>query len=241
VISPEIEANILRLHHAEGWPPGTIAHQLEIHPDVVLRVIEQAQKPKPGLTRPSLVDPYMPFILETLKKYPKLKASRLYSMVKERGYTGGPSHFRNLIARYRPSQPPEAYLRLKTLIGEQAQVDWAHFGKVTIGKALRPLMAFVMVLSFSRAIFLRFFLSQSLANFLRGHEAAFNAFSGIPRVILYDNPKVVVLERFGDAIRFNPELLKFSGHCRFEPRPVAVARANEKDFVSSCTSVINRP
>src|SRR5437762_10214503 len=92
-------------------------------------------------------------------------------------------------------------------------------------------MAFVMVLSFSRKIFLHFCLNQQMANFLRGHEAAFAAFSGIPRVLLYDNLRSAVLERSGDAIRFNPELLEFAAHYRFEPRPVAVARGNEKGRV----------
>ncbi len=129
------------------------------------------------------------------------------------------------------TRPPEAYLRLRTLPGEQAQVDWAHFGSITIGKAKRSLMAFVMVLSYSRKIFLRFYLDARMSNFLRGHEAAFQSFGGVPKVLLYDNLKSAVLERQGDAIRFNPTLLDFSAHYRFEPRPVAVARGNEKGRV----------
>jgi transposase len=92
-------------------------------------------------------------------------------------------------------------------------------------------MAFVMVLSFSRQIFLRFFLDAQMANFLRGHEAAFGAWQGLPRTLLYDNLKSVVLERQSDAIRFHPTLLEFAAHYRFEPRPVAVARGNEKGRV----------
>jgi transposase len=98
-------------------------------------------------------------------------------------------------------------------------------------------MAFVMVLSFSRKIFLQFYLNAQMANFLRGHVAAFEAFGGVPKVLLYDNLKSAVLERQGDAIRFNPELLEFSGHYHFEPRPVAVARGNEKGRVAYCTSL----
>ena len=70
-----------------------------------------------------------------------------------------------------------------------------------------------------------------MANFLRGHEAAFTAWGGVPRVLLYDNLKSAVLEREGDAIRFHPTLLEFSAHYRYEPRPVAVARGNEKGRV----------
>ena len=125
----------------------------------------------------------------------------------------------------------QGFLRLRTLPGEQAQVDWGHFGHLAVGRARRPLMAFVMVLSHSRMIFLRFFLNARMDSFLRGHVEAFSAFNGCPRVVLYDNLKSAVLERQGDAIRFNPELLGLAGHYRFEPRPVAVARGNEKGRV----------
>jgi len=231
-IDPELEARILRYHHVEKWPPGTIAAQLHVHHSTVRRVLLRSGVPKSSLSkRESMIDRFLVIIESTLAKFPRLTASRLYHMVRDRGYKGGPDHFRHLIAEHRPRPVPEAYLRLETLPGEQAQVDWGHFGHVTIGRARRPVVAFVMVLSFSRKIFLRFFLNQQMASFLRGHEAAFSAFSGIPRVLLYDNLRSAVLERSGDAIRFNPELLEFAAHYRFEPRPVAVARGNEKGRV----------
>ncbi len=236
-INKELETKILRYHFVEHWRVGTIATQLGIHHSVVDRVLSQAGLPKPErTTRTSIIDPYLPFIVETLKQYPKLTASRLHGMVRARGYPGGDSLFRQRIAELRPRPQPEAYLRLKTLRGEQAQVDWGHFGYLDIGKAKRPLMAFVMVLSWSRQIFLRFYLNQQMSNFLRGHVAAFDAFHGIPKVLLYDNLRSAVLERRGEAIRFHPTLLELAAHYRFEPRPVAVARGNEKDHTSYCTS-----
>jgi transposase len=223
---------IIRLHFAEHWRVGTIARQLGVHHDTVRRVLAHNGVPEAARTeRPSRLDPYLDFIQTTLRQYPTLTAARLYDMVHARGYDGGPDHFRHRIAMLRPRRPAEAYLRLRTLPGEQAQVDWAHFGKLTIGRAERPLMAFVMVLSYSRRIFLRFFLDARMENFLRGHQAAFAAWQGTPRVLLYDNLKSAVLERQGDAIRFHPTLLAFAGHYRYEPRPVAVARGNEKGRV----------
>jgi hypothetical protein len=70
-----------------------------------------------------------------------------------------------------------------------------------------------------------------MESFLRGHAAAFDAWGGVPRVLLYDNLKSVVLERRGDAVRFHPTLLSFAGQYRYEPRPVAIARGNEKGRV----------
>lgn len=232
VTPPEIEAQILRYYHVERWTVGTIARQLHVHHSVVRRVLAQAGLPQlGGAPRPSKIDPYLPLIRQTLATFPTLTASRLFAMVHERGYRGSASHFRHLIARHRPRRPAEAYLRLRSLCGEQAQVDWGHFGHLQIGRARRPLMAFVMVLSYSRQIYLRFFLDARMENFLRGHVAAFTAWGGVPRVLLYDNLRSAVLERRGDAIRFHPGLLDFAGHYRFEPRPVAVARGNEKGRV----------
>jgi transposase len=232
VIAPDIEAQILRYHHAEKWTVGTIARQLHVHHSVVRRVLAQAGLPRIGPPpRPSQIDVYLPFIRQTLETFPTLTASRLYAMVRERGYRGSPDHFRHLIACHRPRPKAEAYLRLRSLPGEQAQVDWAHFGHLQIGRARRPLMAFVMVLSYSRQIFLRFFLDARMESFLRGHVGAFAAWQGVPRILLYDNLKSAVLERHGAAIRFHPTLLGFAGHYRYEPRPVAVARGNEKGRV----------
>jgi transposase len=232
MITRAMEAEVLRLHHAEKWPIGTIARQLMLHHSTVRRVLAQAGVPEAQkTTRPSMADPFIPFMLETLTAYPKLCASRLYIMVRDRGYRGGSDHFRAIVARLRPRPVAEAYLRLRTLPGQQAQCDWAHFGSIKIGKATRPLMAFVMVLSYSRHLFLRFYLNAAMNNFLRGHVEAFTAWGAVPRVVLYDNLKSAVLERRAEAIRFNPVLLELAGHYRFQPRPVAVARGNEKGRV----------
>jgi transposase len=231
-IPPDLEAQILRYYHVEKWRMGTIARQLHVHHGTVKRVLVRAGLPANSFARrPSQVDSYLPFIRETLEKFSTLTASRLYAMVRERGYRGAPDHFRHLIALHRPRPTAEAYLRLSTLPGEQGQIDWGHFGHLEIGRAHRPLMAFVAVLSYSRQIFLHFFLDARMENFLRGHVGAFMAWNGLPRVLLYDNLKSAVLERHGDAIRFHPTLLSFAGHYRYEPRPVAVARGNEKGRV----------
>jgi transposase len=230
-ITPEQEAQVLRYYHVEKWRIGTIATQLHLHHYAVERVLRQEGMPRLSKVYVSIIDAYVPFIRETLTKFPTLTASRLYVMVRERGYTGSSSHFRYLVSLHRPRPVAEAYLRLVTLPGEQSQVDWGHFGHLEIGRAKRPLMAFVMVLSWSRRIYLRFFPDARMESFLRGHVGAFEAFGGLPRVLLYDNLKSAVLERQGNAIRFHPTILDIAGHYRFEPRPVAVARGNEKGRV----------
>ena len=232
MISKETEAEIVRLYHGEKWPIGTIAGQLGLHHTTVQRVLRHTGvDPKVVAPRPSIVDAYVPFIVEQLAKYPGLRASRLFVMIKERGYSGGPDHLRRIVGRLRPRKPAEAFQRLRTLPGEQAQVDWAHFGKLEIGRAQRPLWAFVLVLSYSRRLFLRFFPGAAMPFFVRGHVEAFAEIGGVPRALLYDHLTSADTKRHGDAIRFHPTLLAMSAHYRFEPRPVAVARGNEKGRV----------
>ena len=231
-IDKDMEARILRLHHVEKWGVHTIARQLAVHHTVVERVLGQAGLPAPDRgQRPSKRDAYNGFILQTLEKYPRLSAQRIYVMACERGYQGASSHFRARVAELRPRKSNEAYLRLQTYQAEEMQMDWGCFGHVQIGRARRPLMAFVMVLSWSRMIFLRFYLNQRMENFIRGHVAALQFFGGSAKVCLYDNLKSAVIDRHADAIRFNPNLLELSAHYHFEPRPCAPYRGNQKGRV----------
>jgi transposase len=231
MIPKDLEARILRLRLVEHWPVGTIARELGVHHSTVKRVLHHQGLPVDVTSRPSMIEPFLPFIHETLATYPALPASRLHAMVAERGYPGSGSHFRRVVSTLRPLKPAEAYQRLTTLPGEEAQVDWGAFGTRVVGRATRKVSAFVMVLSWSRMPFVRFFYDQRMGAFLEGHVRALDAFGGTPRKLLYDNLKSAVLERRGDAIRFHPTLLELAAHYRFEPRPVAVYRGNEKGRV----------
>ena len=230
-VNAELRAEILRLHHAEKWRVNSIAAQLHVHHSTVGRVLRH--KVPVVCPRARKIDAFVAFIEEQLQRYPRLTAVRLFGMCRERGYTGQPSQFRAVVAELRAvsARQAEPFQRLSTLPGEQAQVDWAHFGHQQVGHATRPLMAFVLVLSYSRAIFLRFFLSQNLTNFMYGHQFAFSPFEGVARVCLYDNLRSVVTERIGKAIRFNRRFMELAAHYRFEPRPVGVARGSEKGRV----------
>ena len=233
MISDEEFARIRRLFFAEHFKVGTIALQLGLHPDVVHRAIgssafnQRKARPSP----PSRLDPFKGFIAETLQQYPRLRATRLHQMVKERGYAGSVGQLRRFVAGVRALPGKEAFLRRTTLPGEEAQVDWAHFGQMRVGHAHRALVCFVMVLGFSRGIFARFFHDQSTTNFLTGHVSAFQSFGGVPRRLLYDNLKSAVIERIGDHIRYHEDLLALSAHYHFEPRPCAPYRGNEKGKV----------
>lgn len=231
MISDEQRARIRRLYFAEHWRMGTIAAELGIHRDTVALAIDARSFLAPHhRARAEMLDPFRDFILATLERHPRLRATRLCEMLQGRGYKGSVFPVRRFVARTRPSQK-EAFLRLSVLPGEQAQVDWASFGSITIGRAKRSLSCFLMVLSWSRALFARFYCDQTTESFLHGHLAAFDAFGGVPRTLLYDNLKSAVLEREGDLVRFNPRILELAGHYHFAPKPCAVARGNEKGRV----------
>src|SRR5438105_14524967 len=203
MISPETRAQIRRYFYAEHWTIGTIASELSVHPDAVRNAIEAERFKNARPIRVSLVDLYSGFIRQTLEQHPRLRATRIYQMIRDRGYTGSVAQLRRAVSALRPMNC-EPFLKLTTFPGEQAQVDWAHFGHVMVGRARRALSCFVMTLSYSRALYLEFFFDQTTDNFLRGHVHALQACNGQPRAILYDNLKAAVLERRGSLSPFNP-------------------------------------
>lgn len=231
MIVKELVARIRHLFHAEHWKIGTIAAELGLHAETVRTALETDRfKNRTKVARPSVTDPYVDFMRKTLEQYPRLRATRIYHMIRDRGYQGSVVQVRRAVARLRPNER-EAFLRLRTFPGEQGQIDWASFGKVLIGRARRDLSCFVLALSFSRDFYLEFFFDQKLESFLRGHVHGFQDLEGVPRVMLYDNLRSAVLERHGDAIHFHPRLLELCGYYHFAARPCHVARGNEKGRV----------
>ena len=231
MLAAETVAEIRRLYYAEHWRVGTIASQLAVHPDAVRRTLHRdtAVKPSPS-PRPRRIDPFLPWLSETLERYPRLSSTVLHRMLRERGFTGGVVQLRRVVRQLRPNRQ-EAFVRLNSLPGEAAQVDWADFGLVRLGRAERRLSAFVMTLCYSRALYVEFFFDQTLGNFLRGHVRAFEHFAGVTRQVVTDNLRSVVLERRGGQIRFHPRYLELAGHYCFAPRPCHVRRGNEKGRV----------
>jgi len=228
----EQQVRIRRLFFAEHWKVGTICAELGLHADAIKRAIESDRfNARVQPARPSMLDPYKAFVIDTLDSHPRLRATRIFEMLRQRGYRGGIALLRCYVKQVRPASTKEAYLRLQTMPGEQGQVDWGSFGKLQVGDAQRALSCFVMVLSYSRAMYARFMLDQSMESFLRGHVEAFEYLGGAPRTLLYDNLKSVVLERDGQQVRFNPRLLEFAGHYHFVPELCAPYRGNEKGKV----------
>ncbi len=226
------EHEIRRLHDVEKWKRGTIVAELGVHADVVDRVLDRgAERALLVAPRPSLVDPYGGFIDETLKEHPRLRATRLFDMIQGRGYTGGIAILRRHVAEVRPVPRGEVYLRTERLIGEQAQVDWAHVGKLAVVGGMRPLWVFVMVLAYSRAMWAELVYDLTVESLRRSLVRAALYFGGVTRQWLFDNPKTVVLARHGDAVRYHPGLLEIAGALRVQPRLCRPRRPTDKGGV----------
>ncbi len=231
-VAPGVEAEIRRLFFAEHWKRGTIASQLGVHPDVVTRVIGPlGRKAHPERPDTRVLEPFLPWVDETLARYPRLVSTRLYDMLRERGYQGSVRTLRRYVQDARPRPKTEAFLRLQTLPGEQAQVDWAHVGQLQVRGGQRALWVFILVLAYSRACFAELVFSLDVHSLRRSLVRAAVALGGLTRQWLFDNAKTIVLERQGDAVRFHPLLLDLAARLHVQPRLCAPRRPQEKGGV----------
>jgi transposase len=113
-------ARIRRLFYAEHWKIGTISSELGVHHDAVRHAIESDRFVSAGaLVRPTMLDPYKGLIGKILEDHPRLRATRIYEMLRVRGFAGAVTQVRRYVRTIRPRQV-EAFLRLETLPGEQA-------------------------------------------------------------------------------------------------------------------------
>jgi transposase len=137
------------------------------------------------------------------------------------------------VRRVRPVRRP-AFLTLAFAPGECAQVDWGCGGALQIGSTRRRLSFFVMVLCYSRMIYVEFTLGEALEHFLGCHQNALEFLGASPGAIVIDNLKTGVLSHpLGEKALFHPRYLEFAAHYGFEPRACNVRKANEKGRVEN--------
>jgi len=166
--------------------------------------------------RASLLDPFKPYLTRRFDEH-ELSAVRLHAEIVPQGYAGSLHTVRRFLATLRPMRQAaaKATLRFETAPGEQAQVDWTHCGRHldASGREVR-IYAFVMVLSFSRMMFVRFTDSMGVEALVDCHRHAFERFGGVTAKILYNNTKEVWL----DPATLNPAFADFAAHHGFAPK-----------------------
>ena len=231
-VSKECESEILRLVQAEKWPEGTVAAELGVHHDVVTRVLAQDATGQPAREpRPSKLDAYKGFILEQIERYPRLRATRLRTMIAERGFRGSAKLVERFVKGIRPRAASKAYLVCERLPGEQGQVDWGHVGQLSVMGGMRALWVFVMLLAYSRMRYAELVLDMTAESLRRSILRALSFFGGVPRQLLFDNPKIVVIERHGRAARLHSGIIELAGQLRVKPVLARVRTPEDKGGV----------
>jgi transposase len=195
--------------------------------------------PRAGVPRVSKLDAYKGQVVRWLDTHP-YSAQQIFQRLHEAGYEGGITIVKDYVHRIRPRHQ-EAFLKLDFAAGECAQVDWGEYGSIAVGSTRRRLSFFLMVLCYSRLMYLEFTVSQKMEFFLACHENAFAAFGGCPSRIMVDNLKSAVLQRLvGAAPVFNPKYLDFSRHWGFEITPCNVRAGNEKGRVENGVGYVKK-
>ena len=234
------EKRVLLRHYLEqGMSKAAIARRLGISRRTVYNWIEAGELDRgadskavrygPRRSRPSKLDPYKGIIDVRLAAYPKLSAVRLFKEVQAAGYGGGYGQVKRYVREVRPRQEAEPIRRFETPPGHQGQVDFADF-RLPWGKR----HALIVVLSYSRRMWLKFYERQTMRVVMRGLEASFTYFGGVPSELLFDQMKAVITgDRRAEGGRLveNREFLRFSHHWGFRIRACRPYRAQTKGKV----------
>lgn len=240
MIDYETFCRLRQLRDEEGLKISQIAAQLDLDPKTVANWIERATyQQRQGRRRPSKLDSFKDQIKSLVERHP-YTAQQILQQLRQQGYTGGYSILKGFVRQVRPVRKP-AHLMLEFAPGDCAQVDWGNFGSVPVGSTHRRLSFFVMVLCYSRMMYLEFTLSESMEQFLACHRHAFEFFGSVPARIMIDNLKVGVLSHpFGQRPVFHPRYLDLAAHYGFEPVACNVRRANEKGRVENGVGYVKK-
>ena len=194
MIDYETYCKLVQLHQVHQLKPTQIARMLSLDVRTVLHWIEEeTYRPRQTPRRASKLDAYKPQIVRWLESY-SYTGTQILQRLREDGYDGGKSILSEYIAKIRPRKL-KAYLTLSFAPGECAQVDWGQYGSAPVGSTQRRLSFFVMVLCYSRMMYVEFTVLQSMEHFLACHQNAFNFFGAVPENIMVDNLKSAVIRR----------------------------------------------
>lgn len=221
---------MLQHYLQEGLSKTAIARKLGVTRRTVQRY---AKNGKPGAQygprprRPGKLDPYAAYLRGRLADYPELSAVRLLAELRPLGFTGGYTAVKDFVRQHRPRPVVAFETRFEVDAGAQAQVDFATF-QTPFG----TVYALLVVLSWSRTLWVRFSFQQDELTVLGGLHQAFVAFGGVPRTVLFDRMKTAVVgaEADGSAV-FNAELQRFATHYDFAPRACRPYRTKTKGRV----------
>ncbi len=220
----------IKLLHKQGHSIKEIARQTSHSRNTVRRIL-RAKEPvtfQPPM-RDSCLDNFKPYLLERWQSS-ALSAVRLLAEIQPMGFNGSIATLRRYLQTLKPEQERlrKVTVRFESPPGRQAQADWAYCGRFATPAGQQiPIYAFVMVLGFSRMLYIDFTASMDTTTLMRCHRNAFAFFGGWPQEILYDNMKQVRINR--DTL--NPIFVDFAAHYGFAIKTHRVRRPRTKGKV----------
>ncbi len=240
MIDYETFVKIKTLKDQHALKCSQIARQLNLDYRTVAKWLDQKRyQQRKSPPRASKLDPFKGQIVRMLETYP-YSAAQIFQRLREDSFDGGYTIVKDYVRKVRPPKI-KAFLKLSFAPGECAQVDWGSYGSVTVADTTRRLSFFVMVLCYSRMMYVEFSVSQTMEHFLGCHQNAFDWFGAVPEKIMVDNLKSAVLRRIvGKDPIFNPKYLDFANHYGFTIVPCAVGKGNEKGRVESGVGYVKK-
>ena len=228
-IDKDTRGYIRYLHFNQAYTISKISEQTSVSRKTIRDILQDKQPTGKRITT-SKLDAFKEQIQSIIEQKPGITTTLILEEIRGNGFGGGRSIVYDYVAQQRHRQK-EAYIPLQTLPGEQAQVDWGFCGTICCGLFHRKLYVFCMTLSYSRYMYIEFTVSMEMDTFLACHIHGFHFFEGVPKTILYDNLKSVVIGRIGKEIKFNHRHLDFALHYGFSAKPCNIRKANEKGKV----------
>lgn len=234
------EQRVLLRHYLEqGIQKAALARQLGVSRRTVYHWLETGQLDReldneavrygPRRVMATKLDGYRGIIDARLGEFPELTAVRLFDEVQAAGYEGSYTQVKEYVRRGRPKPEPEPVIRFETPPGRQGQVDFAEF-RLPWGKRF----ALIVVLGYSRLLWLEYYRRQTMEVLMRGLESAFAYFGGVPAELLFDQLRSVIIDdqrvKGGELLR-NPEFMRFAEHWGFTIRACRPYRAKTKGKV----------
>lgn len=231
--------------YEQGMKKTEIAKLLGMTRKTVSNNLKKKNTPKyvRTLNRPSIIEKYKEYMEQRLKQY-NLTGKKIYEEIQKQGYTGGYGMVNIYTRNIKKDLKSKAFLRFETMPGEQSQVDWGYLGKIYDKEQRRwiNLNCFLMILGYSRTLYIEVFEKADTLSFLKGHNCAFVYFGGYTREILYDNLKSVVIKR---ALRakdseFNKRFMDFAGYYGFSPILCRPYKPNTKGKVENSVNFVKQ-
>ena len=201
----------------QGFSDRAIAKRLGIDRRTVKKYIETVEMPRyKAVNRKSGLEPYHELIKGWLAD-DDYQATNLYEKVILQGYRGSYTTVKRYVRGIKEERDRVAYVRFETAPGFQAQMDIGDFKVRCENGEEITVYAMIMVLGFSRHMYVEFVERCTMPVFLDFHMNAFGYFNGVPGEILYDNMKNVVIKHNVGSVKFNDTILDFGAHYRFKP------------------------